>query len=157
MEPQWVLDKAGCCYCPLYLQKTINPHSSLPWWLLVGPVIAAQGSKRLESKSWKNLKSRQFLLLWPRRGFAIISLAAGTCCSFCHNKQSKTEIESEKRVISYRAMPYALTSSFTSDGLGFYEVQKKLCGWHSSSCLSSPQVSPWRWLEPVVAVETNAS
>lgn len=45
MESQRVPNKADRWYCPLYLQKSINPHSLLPWWILFGLVSAAHRDK----------------------------------------------------------------------------------------------------------------
>lgn len=45
---------------------------------------------------WLLLTSRHLSLLWPRRRSTTISLAARKCCSLCHNKAHRTEMEWER-------------------------------------------------------------
>ncbi len=91
MESQWGTNKADRWYCPLYLQKTINPHSSPSWWLVWTGVSSTQRRRTREKRcSWTLW---HFLLLWPRRCRTTIFLAARKACSLCHNKEHKTEME----------------------------------------------------------------
>lgn len=159
MESQWGPNKAGCWYCPLYLQKTINSHFCPPWWRLFGPLSAAQRRRKSRDEILKTHAAGLFGYL-SHLGIFFSCDPGDTATVFlwqwgktAHSAIMKSSRHrwSEKGVISYCAEPYALASPFSSDGLRFYEVQK-LYGWHSSWCLSSSQLKSCQWPELVVAV-----
>lgn len=113
---------------------------------LVWTSVSRTGRWRIREKIWKDSAGVCFghldIFFSCDPGEAI-----PVCLSQLNHTARSAEIKStryrwnEKGVISYCTMPYALTSSFSS-------VQTL----RSTKCLSSSQIRPSQWTDPVVAL-----
>lgn len=128
MEYQWGLYEADRWHCPLYLQKTINPQPSLPWWLLFGPVSAAQAWWRIGERMWNDSAGVYFAHLDiffscdPGEAMPVFLLQLKHAVNSAEIKSTRQRWN-EKRVVSCRTVPYSLTSSFSSLRFELCEVQ----------------------------------
>lgn len=97
----------------------------------------------LKRFSWSLLwPSRHSLLLWPSRSHPSMSLAAQPYCPFCWNKEHKIQMEWKRgRLMLHHAVCSDLFIQFSS-----------LQTLWSTKCLSSSQIRPSQWTDPVVAL-----
>lgn len=100
MKSQQGADKADRCGCPLYLLKTINPHPSLPQWLLFGPLSGSSAGRQKDEggKMWKDaaglfghFTNRCIFFSCDPQGAAYHLPTTRKHCSLCHNKEHNTE------------------------------------------------------------------